>query len=51
MIEYNTDLFQESTIDRMMGHLENLLDGWPQKSLEEAILIPGEFSDFGVTYV
>jgi microcystin synthetase protein McyA len=40
--EYNTDLFQESTIKRMAGHLQTLLEGIvanPQQRLSELSLL------------
>ncbi|WP_375497255.1 amino acid adenylation domain-containing protein [uncultured Nostoc sp.] len=41
-LEYNTDLFQESTIHRMAGHLQTLLEGIvanPQQRLSELPLL------------
>ena len=45
-IEYNTDLFEEATIGRAIGHFEQLLEGivaYPEKRLSEvALLTPDE---------
>ncbi|MBN4003641.1 non-ribosomal peptide synthetase [Nostoc sp. LPT] len=41
-IEYNTDLFEQSTISRMVGHLQTLLSGIvanPQQRLSELALL------------
>src|SRR5205823_4859013 len=44
-IEYNTDLFDASTIERMLGHLGTLLEGvarTPEKRLGELPLLRDE---------
>lgn len=46
--EYNTDLFDEDTIDRMVGHLLTLLEGVvasPDAALERLPILPGEERD------
>ena len=43
-IEYNTDLFDEATIDRMIGHFETLLEGFvddPNRRLSEQPILTG----------
>src|SRR5690348_8959424 len=39
-LEYNTDLFEEATVERMLGHFETLLRGVLKNSSEKISLLP-----------